>query len=198
MPKIYTDADKADIRVALLKAALHLLAKNGYKRTSIQNVVDEVGVSKSLFYKMFDTKEELVMYALFEQQQAILRLLRKEMTRTGSDHERIRNFIVLCAENKGNRLFIMNIDEEREIYNHLTKEHFRLYQARQMAFYREVLLLMGKDPEICSPVVFGDLMTMMLVIGHSTPESFPFLTDITLAETRMVQVNAICDYLESH
>lgn len=47
-------------KVELLEAAGELFQQNGYRDTSVNSIVESIGVSKGAFYYYFDTKEDVV------------------------------------------------------------------------------------------------------------------------------------------
>ena len=56
-------------REAILTAAWKLFYKQGYERTSIQEIIDEIGASKGRFYYYYSSKAELLnsLYILFDE-----------------------------------------------------------------------------------------------------------------------------------
>lgn len=52
--------DEVDTKAGLISAAWELFAKNGYDGTSVQAIIDKVGVSKGTFYHYFSSKEEVL------------------------------------------------------------------------------------------------------------------------------------------
>ena len=58
MPRVVKAA--ADRRHELLDAALHLFAERGYAHTSVQAIIDAVGIAKGTFYHHFGSKSELL------------------------------------------------------------------------------------------------------------------------------------------
>jgi AcrR family transcriptional regulator len=62
---------RAETRSRLLDAAFVVFAKNGFGRTSIEEVCDEAGYTRGAFYSNFDTLDEL-FYALYLQRAEII------------------------------------------------------------------------------------------------------------------------------
>ncbi len=50
---------KAERKEQIKKTAIRLITKNGYKNTSVQNIVDEMNYSVGGFYNCYESKEEL-------------------------------------------------------------------------------------------------------------------------------------------
>jgi TetR/AcrR family transcriptional regulator, transcriptional repressor for nem operon len=51
-------------RAKLIQSTVELLASRGYENTSVQDIIDAAGVTKSNFYYHFKSKEELCLTAL--------------------------------------------------------------------------------------------------------------------------------------
>jgi AcrR family transcriptional regulator len=57
-------------RAAILAAARAVFARNGYHRTGIADIVDEIGVARGTFYRYFDSKRavfQLILAAMMEE-----------------------------------------------------------------------------------------------------------------------------------
>ena len=64
MPKIYTELEKNNINNSLISYAEHALKTRGVKATSIDDIVNEVGIAKGSFYLFYNSKEELFFSAV--------------------------------------------------------------------------------------------------------------------------------------
>ncbi len=50
---------KEDRKKQIKKAAINLISKKGYRKTSVQDIVDKINYSKGGFYNCYSSKEEL-------------------------------------------------------------------------------------------------------------------------------------------
>lgn len=66
LPKPFSEQEKEFIRAQLLEKGKQLIEKHGIKKTSIDDIIDAVGISKGAFYLFFESKEELLL-AILEQ-----------------------------------------------------------------------------------------------------------------------------------
>ena len=66
LPKAFSEQEKEIIRQQLLDKGKSLIEKHGIRKTSIDEIVEAVGISKGAFYLFFESKEELFM-AILEQ-----------------------------------------------------------------------------------------------------------------------------------
>jgi AcrR family transcriptional regulator len=70
----------SDTRARLTEAALHRFYREGFREVGLDQILDEVGISKTAFYKHFSCKEEL-MAAVLEQQNRWLQETFKSLLR---------------------------------------------------------------------------------------------------------------------
>lgn len=68
-----TDATKARTRARILRAATTLFQRQGYRRTSIDEVARDAGVAKGTVYLYFRNKAELLIRAVAEEKQAYIK-----------------------------------------------------------------------------------------------------------------------------
>ncbi len=81
----------------ILAVAERLFIGRGYDKTTIQNIIDELGLSKGAIYHHFKSKEEIleaIITAKAERERALMRLL-IESTQGGNAKEKIRKLLAL-------------------------------------------------------------------------------------------------------
>lgn len=64
MPKGFSELEKSYIREKLIKSCMGNWEKYGYKKTNVDDVCSEAGISKGAFYIFFDSKEHLFLETL--------------------------------------------------------------------------------------------------------------------------------------
>jgi AcrR family transcriptional regulator len=67
----------SDTRQRLTEAAVHRFYRDGFRNVGIDQVLDDVGISKTAFYKHFQSKDELMLAALEMQNQWLQETFRK-------------------------------------------------------------------------------------------------------------------------
>lgn len=75
MPRTINEQDFTTKRNQILDATLRLIYTVGYERMAIQDILDELGISKGAFYHYFDSKPALLEAVIDRQQGEVLRLL---------------------------------------------------------------------------------------------------------------------------
>lgn len=85
-PKVFTYAERDEIKARMLDAGFELLKEFGMTHTSVEKITEAVGLGKSTFYNFFPSKEmfiyELTKHQRRKGKEAMLRLLngREKMT----------------------------------------------------------------------------------------------------------------------
>lgn len=75
--------DPAEKKKEFVRAAEALFMEKGFEKTSIDDVVERMGVAKGLFYYYFDSKEDLVMAIVDNLHEEIKTFVRDVMARKG-------------------------------------------------------------------------------------------------------------------
>lgn len=129
-------------RKEIIESAIKLIAKRGYHVTSVQDIVNECGISKGAFYNYFSSKEELyveIFKYYFDSIKSRMAEIEKEKI---SPRERmIKQIHVPFEQVKGNKdslvIFLRehNFSNQKEIKEYMKKAITQLYQ-----WYRKSLL----------------------------------------------------------
>lgn len=78
MPKVaYSEAQREQIRRDLVAVGLELMTKQGIQHTTVEQIYQKVGISRSFFYTFFPTKEDLVVEMLYLQQPRVVAYARQ-------------------------------------------------------------------------------------------------------------------------
>lgn len=77
MPKGFTEHEKSIITEKLILECKISWQKYGYKKTNIDSLCNNIGISKGSFYSFFDTKESLFYHVLTETQDKLYNIVEK-------------------------------------------------------------------------------------------------------------------------
>ena len=99
MPKVaYSQEDRARIREALVSVALERMAQQGIQHTTVEQIYQAVGISRTFFYSFFPTKEDLIVETLYLQQPRILAYAQRLMEDPAlSWREGVTKFLHACC-----------------------------------------------------------------------------------------------------
>jgi AcrR family transcriptional regulator len=79
MPLPFTEREKIRLRRKMLRTARGLFARQGLKKTSLEEITTSAGIAKSTFYLFFESKEALFLEVLAEDGPAVEAHLRAEL-----------------------------------------------------------------------------------------------------------------------
>ena len=71
MPKVYSDNEKKKKKKRLHDAANKSLLENGVRKTTVDELVQKVGIPKGTFYLFYKSKEELLFEVILEYHEII-------------------------------------------------------------------------------------------------------------------------------
>ena len=62
MPKIFSDENRASLRIRLLEEGFAMLKNGGLSSVNIDKLTLDAFIAKGTFYNLFDTKSEMSLY----------------------------------------------------------------------------------------------------------------------------------------
>lgn len=115
MATAFSESEKEQIRIRLLKAAEECLGRYGVKKTTVDQLVKMAGISKGAFYQFFPSKEVLFFQVLEDFQGS---LMAEEMIVSGAsaepDAEVFTDFLYRMYQ-RVRHSFLMNLIESGEL-----------------------------------------------------------------------------------
>lgn len=198
MPKVaYSEEEREKIRSALISAGLTLMARQGIRHTTVEQIYREVGISRTFFYTFFPTKEDLIVEALYLQQPRILNFVRRLMEDPALTwREGVRRFLRTCCYGEENGIAVLTVEEQQTIFRRLSPESYRVFRERQFRLFREILRGFGIRAGEEQVRVLINLSLTVMVIRRAIPDTLPLFVPEAADETAAVQIEAIVDYLE--
>lgn len=135
------DTDKALIQ------AMELFWSNGYEKTSIQDLLDVMGIHRKSLYDTFGDKHELYMEAIKRYQQIVERNIKKQLIQGSSIKEIIKNLFYMIIDNERFRkhgcLFVNMAVELSACDDEAKTRSIEHYKNIETLFYE--LLLQGQE-----------------------------------------------------
>lgn len=198
MPKVaYSEEERADIRKNLIAAGLDLMAKQGIQHTTIQQIYERVGISRTFFYTFFSTKEEFVVEMLYVQQPKIIAYTETLMRDPNlSWRSAVKEFLHSCCYGERSGIAVLTIEEQQLIFRRLSKEQERIFREKQRCLFGNILESFGIKAEPERIAVFTNLCLTVLVIRRAIPDTLPLFVPEAADKTIEIQIDAIVDTLE--
>ena len=198
MPKVaYSEEERADIRKNLIAAGLDLMAKQGIQHTTIQQIYERVGISRTFFYTLFSTKEEFVVEMLYVQQPKIIAYTETLMRDPNlSWRDAVKKFLHSCCYGEKNGIAVLTIEEQQLIFRRLSKDQEQIFREKQRCLFGNILESFGIKAEPERIAVFTNLCLTVLVIRRAIPDTLPLFVPEAADKTIEIQIDAIVDTLE--
>lgn len=86
MPKGFAEEEKKVITEKLMEECKSSWQKYGYKKTSVDTLCNDVGISKGSFYNFFDTKETLFYQVLKDTQKNLYEIVEERISQNQSKY----------------------------------------------------------------------------------------------------------------
>ena len=139
---------KEERRNEIIETAGKLFEEKGYEQTQVQDIVNEIGVAKGLFYYYFKSKDEVMEELADRYADAIIdavnKLIDKDIT-TFDKINRIFQIFIDSAEKKfGIFMGILNVK------NGITHERIFFNVGKKMVPFVTELILSGNDNGECN------------------------------------------------
>ena len=124
MPKVsYSEEEKARVREQLITTALSLMARQGIRHTTVEQVYHAVGISRTFFYSFFPTKEDLIVETLYLQQPRILAYAQRLMEDPAlSWREGVTKFLYACCYGEQNGIAVLTVEDQQRLFHRLDRK----------------------------------------------------------------------------
>ena len=183
------DRDKLRQRQEMLGAALTLFSEKGYHNVSMQEIAETAEFAIGTLYKFFKNKEDLYKSLILEQADKFHVALRKALTETDDEIEKLRNYVrtkgavfmgntpiirLYFAETRGASFNIKaGLDDEiREQYNLTLQDLAKIFMDG---------IKKGRFQNIADPyhlaVALDSLSNAFLNLWLEDPEQHPYPQD---------------------
>ena len=130
-------------RLRILTAAGELIARHGYRRTSVEDIAKHAGVAKGTVYLYFKTKADLLVQAIVEEKKRILGQILPSLEEDRPARERLRMWLrVTFSAWSEMPLLSKLLGGDREIYLVLEEMDAKVRDRSdemQQAFLKEML-----------------------------------------------------------
>ena len=97
MPQAFTDQQMQEIHQKLFQSACRHAVESGVRKTSMEMLTQEAGISKSTFYKFFESKELLFLKVAQHFEQLVIREMRRMLHKTTGQSSKERTAAAVNA-----------------------------------------------------------------------------------------------------
>lgn len=200
MPRVsYSEEARARIRQALVSAGQQLMARQGIQQTTVEQVCRQVGISRTFFYTFFPAKEDLILEALYLQQPKILAYAQALMGDPALTwREGVARFLHSCCYGGENGFAILTVEEQQQLFRHLSPGSYQLFRARQMQLFGQILSCFGVRATPEWTALFANISLSAIVIRRAIPHTLPLFFPEAADAATDFQINSLVDLLAAH
>ena len=184
MARSFTEREKENIRRNLREACKQSWTQYGYKKTSVDELCRQVGISKGAFYLFFESKEALFCEVLCSVQEQIcnaaLEVIEKHKDKYGVA-EALK--LIYREYDKNNFLYDSDSMDFTILMNKLSEEEAKKIEdsnrMSQMLFLSQPYLKFKVDADLAMSVIYSLIMNIKNkdILPHNHMGTFDFMVD---------------------
>lgn len=199
MPKVgYSEAEREEIREALINAGLELMAKQGIQHTTVEQIYTRVGISRTFFYSFFPTKEDLIVEAFYYQQPLIIKYMQDLKNNPDlSLHDCMKRFIYDCCYGKENRFAVMTVEDQQAIFKHLSSKNNYVFRKKQIDTFTKILEVFDIHTDESNVKLLCNQVLSTIIVRKAIPDTLPFLFPDSADELVDFQIDVLVDFMKT-
>jgi AcrR family transcriptional regulator len=184
MARSFTEREKENIKRSLQEACKESWTQYGYKKTSVDDLCKQVGISKGAFYLFFESKEALFCEVLCSVQEQIcnaaLEVIEKHKEKYGVA-EALK--LIYREYDKNNFLYDSNSTDFTILMNKLSEEQAKKMEESnhmsQQLFLSQPYLKFKVDANLAMSVIYSLIINIKnkAFFPHNHVETFDFMVD---------------------
>ncbi len=184
MARSFTEHEKDNIRNHLQEACKQSWTQYGYKKTSVDDLCRQTGISKGAFYLFFESKEALFCEVLCSVQEQICRAASEVIEKHRDKHGVAEALKLIYREyDKNNFLYESDSTDFTILMNRLSEEQAKKIQessdmSRQL-FLNQPCLKCKVDADLAMSVIYSLIMNIRNrdILPYHHLETFDFMID---------------------
>ena len=184
MARSFTEREKENIKKGLQDACKRSWTQYGYKKTSVDELCREAGISKGAFYLFFESKEALFCEVLCSVQEQIRQVASRAMEEQKDRYGAAKALKLIYREyDKNNFLYNSNTTDFTIFMNRLTEDQIKKIEAsnnvNQQLFLDQPYLKLKVDADMAASVIYSLIINIknkdIFPCNHT--ETFDFMVD---------------------
>lgn len=184
MARSFTEREKENIKKSLQEACKQSWTQYGYKKTSVDDLCRQVGISKGAFYLFFESKEALFCEVLYSVQEQICNAA-SEVIEKHKDKYGVAEALKLIYReyDKNNFLCDSNSMDFTILRNKLSEEQAKKIEESnhmsQQLFLSQPYLKLKVDANLAMSVIYSFIMNIKNkdILPYNHTGTFDFMVD---------------------
>ena len=184
MARSFTEREKENIKRSLQEACKQSWTQYGYKKTSVDELCRQAGISKGAFYLFFESKEALFCEVLCLVQEQICHAASEEIEKRKDMYGVAEALKFIYREyDKNNFLYDSDTADFTILMNKLSEEQAKKIEESnhmcQQLFFSQPYLKFKVDADLAMSVIYSLIMNIKSknILPHSHMETFDFMVD---------------------
>ena len=184
MPRSFTEREKEKIKRSLQETCKQNWTQYGYKKTSVDELCKQVGISKGAFYLFFESKEALFCEVLCSVQEQICNMASEVMEQRKDKYGVAEALKLIYREyDKNNFLYDSNSMDFINLMNKLSEEQAKKieesnYMSQQL-FLKQAYLKFKINTDLAMSVIYSLIVNVKNkdILPYNHMETFDFMVD---------------------
>ncbi len=184
MARSFSVQEKEQIRKHLQEACTQSWTKYGYKKTSVEELCKQAGISKGAFYLFFESKEALFCEVLCAVQEQIC-IIASKIIEKQKDKYGVAEALKFVYREYDKNNFLYNSDsmDFTILMNKLSKEQIKKIEESnhmsQQLFLCQPYLKFKIDTDLAMSVIYSLIINIKNkdILPHNHMETFDFMVD---------------------
>ncbi len=184
MARSFTEREKENIKRNLQEACKQSWTQYGYKKTSVDDLCRQTGISKGAFYLFFESKEALFCEVLCSVQEQICDAASRVIEKHKDKHGVAEALKLIYREyDKNNFLYDSDSMDFTILMNKLSEEQAKKIETSnhmsQQLFLSSPYLQFQVDTDMALSVIYSLIMNVKNkdILPHNHMETFDFMVD---------------------
>lgn len=184
MARSFTEREKENIKRSLQEACKQSWTQYGYKKTSVDDLCKQVGISKGAFYLFFESKEALFCEVLCSVQEQICNVALEVIDKHKNKYGVAEALKLIYREyDKNNFLYNSDSTDFTILMNKLSEEQAKKIEESnhmsQQLFFSQPYLKFKVDAGLAMSVIYSLITNIKNkdILPHKHVETFDFMVD---------------------
>ncbi len=184
MARSFSEREKENIKRSLQEACKQSWTQYGYKKTSVDDLCKQVGISKGAFYLFFESKEALFCEVLCSVQKQICNAGSEVIEKYKDKYGAAEALKLIYREcDKNNFLYGSDSTDFTILMNKLSGEQAKKIEesnhTSQQLFLDRPYLKFKVDADLAMSVIYSLIMNIKNkdILPHNHMETFDFMVD---------------------
>ncbi len=184
MARSFSEREKENIKRSLQEACKQSWTQYGYKKTSVDELCKQVGISKGAFYLFFESKEALFCEVLCSVQEQICNMASEVIEKYKDKYGVAEALKLIYREyDKNNFLYDSNSTDFIILMHKLSEEQAKKIeksnQKSQQLFFSQPYLKFKIDADLAISIIYSLIMNIKNkdILPRNHMETFDFMVD---------------------